>query len=426
MTIRIPRGTADILPGEVEKWHYIENKIRDLCRRFNYAEIRTPIFEHTELFQRGVGETTDIVEKEMYTFIDKGDRSITLRPEGTAAVVRAYVEHKLYADPKQPVKLYYIGPMFRYERPQAGRMRQFTQFGIEAIGSKDPLLDAEVIAMAMQFYAELGLTGLRLELNSVGCQNCRPKHREALVAFLEEVKEELGPEDRSRLERNPLRVLDSKDPKTQELTKNAPSILDYLCEDCRPHFEAVQRYLDELNIPYVINPRLVRGLDYYTQTAFEIMVEGIGAIGTICGGGRYNGLVAEIGGQDKPGIGFALSIERLLLALEKQGIELPVTDGLDCFVVTLGEAAKRQGFKLVHQWRKAGLKVEQDFLDRGLKGQLKSADRYQAKYAAIVGEDELAKGVVVLKNLATGEQQEYAYAEAEAFLLKQREQGVGV
>ncbi|MDQ0339534.1 histidyl-tRNA synthetase [Caldalkalibacillus uzonensis] len=426
MTIRIPRGTADILPGEVEKWHYVEAKIRDLCRRFNYAEIRTPIFEHTELFQRGVGETTDIVEKEMYTFVDKGERSITLRPEGTAAVVRSYVEHKLYADPKQPVKLFYVGPMFRYERPQAGRMRQFTQFGIEAIGSKDPLLDAEVIAMAMQFYAELGLTGLRLELNSVGCQTCRPKHREALVGFLQDVQDELGAEDRSRLERNPLRVLDSKDPKTRELTKDAPSILDYLCADCRPHFEAVQSYLDELGIPYVVNPRLVRGLDYYTQTAFEIMVEGIGAIGTICGGGRYNGLVAEIGGQDMPGIGFALSIERLLLALGTEGIELPIRDELDCFVVTLGETAKQKGLKLVQEWRQAGLKVDQDFLCRGLKGQLKAADRHKAKYAAIVGDNELAKGVVVLKNLATGDQQEYALAQAKAFLLKQNEQGVGL
>jgi histidyl-tRNA synthetase len=418
MTVHIPRGTVDVLPGEVEKWQYVERWARQLCHRFNYAEIRTPIFEHTELFERGVGEATDIVQKEMYTFLDKGKRSITLRPEGTAPVVRAYVENKLYAQASQPQKLYYIGPMFRYERPQAGRLRQFTQFGVEAIGSSDPMVDAEVISMAWQFYQELGLNDLRLELNSVGCSECRPRHREALVAFLKEREDQLPNEDRERLMRNPLRVLDSKDPTTQAITEDAPSILDYLCPACTQHFEAVRKYLDTLDIRYHINPRLVRGLDYYTQTAFEIMCEGFGAIGTICGGGRYNGLVAEIGGQDKPGIGFALSIERLLLALESQKIELPIERGLDCFVVTLGDEAKLHGFKLVQNWRRAGLKVEQDVLGRGLKGQLKAADRLQAKYVVILGEDELSRGVVMLKSMDNGEQREYSQEEAKQLMLQ--------
>lgn len=416
-TIKMPRGTADILPGEVELWHYIEEKARDICRRYNYAEIRTPIFEHTELFQRGVGETTDIVEKEMYTFIDKGERSITLRPEGTAAVVRSYVEHKMHGLPQQPVKLYYHGPMFRYERPQAGRMRQFTQFGIEAIGSKDPAIDAEVIALAMQFYKELGLTNLRLELNSVGCPECRPKHREALLAYLRQVEEQLGGEDRARLERNPMRVLDSKDPKTQALTKDAPSILDHLCEECAAHFNQVQTYLTDLGLTFIVNPRMVRGLDYYTQTAFEIMVDGIGAIGTICGGGRYNGLVAEIGGQDMPGIGFALSIERLLLALKAQEIELPISRTLDCYLVILGEQARRKSVSLIQEWRAAGLKVDTDYLNRNMKAQLRAADRLSATYVAILGENELAKDSVILKEMESGEQTELTYADALAKML---------
>ena len=417
MSIKMPRGTADILPGEVELWQYVEEKARDLCRRYNYSEIRTPIFEHTELFVRSVGDTTDVVEKEMYTFIDKGDRSITLRPEGTAGSVRSYVEHKMYGDPQQPTKLYYIGPMFRYERPQAGRMRQFTQFGVEAFGAKDPSIDAEVIALAMQIYTELGVKDTRLEINSVGCSKCRPVHREALINHLKDVRDQLGLEDQSRLERNPLRVLDSKDPKTQELTKEAPSILDYLCEDCAPHFEKLQSYLTEMNIPFHVNSRMVRGLDYYTQTAFEIMVEGIGAIGTVCGGGRYNGLVAQMGGQDMPGIGFALSIERLLLALKTQGIELPIEKNLDCYLVTLGEAAKEKSVALAQQWRAAGLKVDMDYLDRNMKPQMKSADRLAAKYVAILGDDELAKGVVMLKEMASGEQQEVPFEEAKQILL---------
>lgn len=423
MAFKGPRGTADILPGEVEIWQFVEQKARDLAHRFNFAEIRTPIFEHTEVFQRGVGETTDIVEKEMYTFMDKGERSITLRPEGTASTVRSYVEHKMYGYPQQPTKLYYIGPMFRYERPQAGRMRQFTQFGVEAIGAKDPSIDAEVIAMAMQFYTELGLRDLRLELNSVGCSTCRPKHREALIAHLKDNEDQLPAEDRSRLERNPLRVLDSKNPKTQELTKDAPSILEFLCTDCAPHFAEVQEYLQSMGIPFIVNPRMVRGLDYYTQTAFEIMVDGFGAIGTVCGGGRYNGLVHEFDGDEQPGIGFALSIERVILALQTQNVELPIKRNLDCYLVTLGEEAKGKGVPLVQEWRKAGLRVDQDYLDRNMKSQLKAADRLQASFVAILGSNELEKGIVVLKHMESGEQEELNYHDALAKILAYTQKG---
>lgn len=411
MAFQIPRGTADVLPGEVEIWQLVENVARDLCRRYNYAEIRTPIFEHTELFLRGVGETTDIVEKEMYTFKDKGDRSITLRPEGTAPVVRSYVENKMFGSPTQPTKLYYIGQMFRYERPQAGRMRQFTQFGIEAIGAKDPRIDAEVIALAMAFYAELGIKQLRLEINSVGCQACRPKHREALITFLKQFEQELPEEDRSRLERNPLRVLDSKNPKTQALTQGAPSIQDYLCDDCKTHFEQLQTHLTNIGVPFVVNPRMVRGLDYYTQTAFEIISEHIGAIGTVCGGGRYNGLVADIGGQDMPGIGFALSLERVILALQNQEINLNIQQQLDCYLVTLGEKAAEKGLALLQEWREAGLRVDTDYLDRKMKAQLKAADRLNAKKVAILGEDELEQGIIILKDMETGEQESYTFSE---------------
>lgn len=420
MAFNIPRGTADILPGQVELWQYIEAVAVHIGKRYNYAEIRTPIFEQTELFQRGVGETTDIVEKEMYTFQDKGDRSMTLRPEGTASVVRSYVENKMHGAPQQPVKLFYIGPMFRYERPQAGRTRQFTQFGIEAIGSKDPAIDAEVIALAMQFYKELGLKDLQLEINSVGCAQCRPKHRQALVEHLEGVKDQLGEEDRSRIDRNPLRVLDSKDPKTQELTQGAPSILDYLCADCQPHFEKVQDYLGHMHIDFQVNPRMVRGLDYYTQTAFEIKLKDMAANETICGGGRYNGLVQEIGGQDMPGIGFALSIERLMVALEKQNITLPIQRQIDCYLVSLGEKAKHKCVSIAQHMRASGLRVELDYLERGMKGQMKAANRLQAQYVIILGDEELAKNIVLLKEMSTGEQKELSAEEATRYILVQQ------
>ncbi|HZG79819.1 MAG TPA: histidine--tRNA ligase [Brevibacillus sp.] len=405
--IQIPRGTQDILPGTVELWHYVESKARDLCRRYNYQEIRTPLFENTELFIRGVGETTDVVEKEMYSVANpRSTDALTLRPEGTAGVVRSYVENKLYGSPNQPTKQYYLGPMFRHERPQAGRYRQFVQFGVEAIGSSDPAIDAEVISVAIRLYQELGLTGLSVELNSVGTLEDRARHREHLLAHLNAVRSELCEDCQSRIDRNPLRVLDCKNEKCRSLTKDAPSILDYLSEESTAHFEAVKNYLEALGISYYVNPRLVRGLDYYTLTAFEIKMAEIGAVETLCGGGRYNGLVADLGGDDMPGIGFALSIERLLLALEKQGIQLPTPGGIDCFVVVQTPEAKKVAFVLVDQLRQAGISAEQDYLDRKMKAQLKQADRLEARFTAIIGESELANGTVVVKEMATGEQRE--------------------
>jgi histidyl-tRNA synthetase len=404
--IKIPRGTADVLPEEAEIWQYIEAKARDICKRYNYLEIRTPIFEHTELFQRGVGETTDIVEKEMYTFSDRKNRSLTLRPEGTAAVVRSYVENKMHGWAQQPIKLYYIGPMFRYERPQAGRMRQFTQFGVEAIGSQDPAIDAEVIALAMRLYEELGLKGLHVELNSLGDQESREAYRQALMDHFRPVIQDFCPDCQSRLERNPLRILDCKTDAHREEMKNAPQILDYLNEESAIYFEKVKKHLDRLGIPYVVNPRLVRGLDYYTQTAFEIMEKGIGAVSTICGGGRYNGLVGQIGGIDAPGIGFAMSIERAILAMKTQNVPLPALPALDCYVIALGESAEELGFALLDQLRQQGLTADKDYTGKKMKAQMKAADRLKAKTAIIIGEDEVSRDVVILKDMNTGEQQE--------------------
>ncbi|WP_199617295.1 histidine--tRNA ligase [Paenibacillus alkalitolerans] len=405
MAFQKPKGTQDLLPGTVERWQFLESKAREVCRRFMYGEIRTPIFEATELFQRGVGETTDIVEKEMYTFEDKGGRSMTLRPEGTAGVVRAYVENKLYGDP-DITKLYYIGPMFRYEQPQAGRYRQFHQFGIEAFGSSDPGLDAEVIALGHQFYKEIGLQGFTLEINSVGTPAIRAAFREELLAFLAPKKDLLCKDCRSRMERNPLRVLDCK--VDQEHFAGAPSLLDHLDAECADHFDKVQSYLKEMNIPYDINPKLVRGLDYYTHTAFEFKAAGIGSIDTIGGGGRYNGLVSDVGGPEQTGVGFGLGLERVLLVLENQGAELPAATKPEVYFVALGEAAERRAVSLLNAVREKGIAAEKDYGGRKMKAQLKSADRLAAKYAAILGDDELLRGEIVLKNLATGEQEAVA------------------
>lgn len=396
-----PTGTQDILPGTVEKWQFIEQKARELCRRYNYHEIRTPIFEQTELFERGVGETTDIVEKEMYTFKDKGDRSMTLRPEGTAGVVRAYVQNKLYGEP-DVTKLYYIGPMFRYERPQAGRYRQFHQFGIEVFGSSDPAIDAEVITLGYSFYKELGLQGVKAEINSVGTPAVRAAYREQLLAFLTPMKESLCADCQSRMDRNPLRVLDCK--KDQDKFGGAPSILDSLDEECSVHFENVKSYLDAMGIEYEINPRLVRGLDYYTHTAFEFKAQGIGAIDTVGGGGRFNGLVGEIGGPDQPGIGFGIGLERIQLILEHQQVDLSGMQPLDVYLVALGEAAEREIVKIIYDLRSRGISAERDYLGRKMKAQMKSADRLQARYTAILGDDELARGEIAVKSMETGEQ----------------------
>lgn len=406
MAFQKPRGTVDIMPTESAMWRYLEKQIHNLCERYHYEEIRTPIFEHTELFRRGVGETTDIVEKEMYSFESLGGDPLTLRPEGTAPVVRAYVEHKLFGDPNQPVKLYYMGPMFRYERPQAGRQRQFHQFGVEAIGSHDPAVDAEIIALASQLFSELGIRGVTLELNSVGCSSCRPIHREKLIAYLTPYKDQLCKDCQSRLERNPMRILDCKEDRCKAITADAPSILDHLCDDCDHHFQQVKGYLDDLSIQYTVNPRLVRGLDYYTRTAFEFMEGTIGAKSTICGGGRYNRLVAEIGGPDQPGIGFGMGIERLLLALSSQQIELPVTRGLDVYVVAMGTDAQRKRVEIVQRLRQAGVRADCDYMDRKVKAQIKAADRLGATYVVIIGEEEMAKGTFQVKHLATGTQEE--------------------
>lgn len=411
MNFKIPRGTQDILPNESAKWQYIEQKAHDLCRRYNYKEIRTPIFEQTELFARGVGDTTDIVQKEMYTFTDRGGRSLTLRPEGTAAAVRSFVENKMYGLPDQPVKLYYVGPMFRYERPQSGRMRQFVQFGVEAMGSDDPAIDAEVIALVMDFYKELGLKNLKLIVNSLGDKESRTNHRQALINHFQPRIEEFCGDCQKRLEKNPLRILDCKQDRDHELMSTAPAILDYLNDESKDYFNNVQQFLTDMGIDFQVDATLVRGLDYYNNTAFEVMIdgEGFGAITTLCGGGRYNGLVEEIGGPTTPGIGFALSIERLLMALETQGVTLPVQEGLDAYLIVMGDEPKKLAPKLVHELRANGFTVDTDYLNKKMKGQLKAADRLGAAFAIIVGEDEIANGAAVIKTLATGQQETVAF-----------------
>jgi histidyl-tRNA synthetase len=408
MSINIPRGTQDILPGQVEKWQAIEEKAREICGKYLYHEIRTPIFEHTELFLRSVGETTDIVQKEMYTFTDRGDRSLTLRPEGTASTVRSYVENKMFGDAQQPVKLYYIGPMFRYERPQAGRFRQFVQFGVEALGSADPAIDAEVISLAMALYKDMGLNKLKLIVNSLGDKVSRDAHREAIVNHFKPRINEFCTDCRNRLEKNPLRILDCKQDRNHELMNSAPSILEYLNEYSRDYFEKLQNYLTAMDVPFEIDPNLVRGLDYYNHTAFEIMSvsEGFGAITTLCGGGRYNGLVEEMGGPETPGIGFALSIERFIAALEAEKVDMSLNDSIDCYLVSLGDTAKDYTVKLLHELRSNGFKAERDYLDRKVKAQFKAADRLQAKFIAVLGENELDSGIINLKNRVTGEQKE--------------------
>ncbi len=408
MAFQKPPGTQDILPGSVYAWQYVEQKARDLCRRFHFREIRTPIFEMTELFQRGVGETTDIVEKEMYTFTDRGDRSLTLRPEGTAGVVRSYVENKLYGEP-DIAKLFYMGPMFRYERAQAGRYRQFHQFGVEAIGSDDPALDAEVIALGWQFYHELGLSGITVEINSVGTPEIRAAFRSKLLAFLAPMRDRLCKDCQSRMERNPLRVLDCK--VDQDKFEGAPSILDSLDEACAQHFARVRECLDAMDIPYRVNPRLVRGLDYYTHTAFEYKAQGIGSIDTIGGGGRYNGLVAEVGGDDRPGVGLGIGIERTLLLLESQNALPEEGRGVDVYMIAFGERAEREMPGLIQRLRSGGLAVERDYQGRKPKALFKAADRLGARFTAILGNDELDCGEIGLKNMATGEQTQVPIAE---------------
>ncbi|RCW43793.1 MULTISPECIES: histidine--tRNA ligase [unclassified Halanaerobium] len=401
MQFNAPRGTKDILPPASLKWQYIEKVAREVFANYNYDEIRTPIFEYTELFQRGIGEVTDIVEKEMYTFEDKGGRSLTLRPEGTASVIRSFLENKIYGQ-AQPTKYYYIGPMFRYERPQSGRFRQFHQLGVEAIGSNDPALDAEIISLGMRFLSNFGLEDLSLHLNSVGCKYCRPKYIEILKDYLINNRELLCNDCKARIDRNPLRVLDCKNERCQSVIDDAPKIVDHLCRECYGHFSSVQAYLDILKINYYINPKLVRGLDYYTNTAFEIKDSHLGAQDTVFGGGRYNGLAEEIGGKKIPGIGFALGIERLLLSIKAQNIEIPIEKGIDLYITVIGENAKKEAFRLNDLLRNTGFKTEMDYLDRSVRSQMKSADRMNADYTIILGEDELENDSATIRNMKTG------------------------
>lgn len=425
MKFKVPRGTQDLLPTETWKWQRVEEIIREVCDVYRYKEIRTPIFEQTELFQRTVGDTTDIVQKEMYTFTDRGNRSLTLRPEGTASVVRSFIENKMFGYPDQPVKLYYSGPMFRYERQQAGRYRQFVQFGVEAIGSNDPAIDAEVIALAMDAYKRAGLSKLKLVINSLGDTACRTAHKEALIEHFSPHIETFCSDCKTRLEKNPLRILDCKVDSENPLIESAPSLADYLNEESTVYFDTVKAYLEDAGIEYEVDANLVRGLDYYNHTAFEIMStsEGFGAITTLCGGGRYNGLAEEIGGPAAPGIGFAMSIERLLLAMEAEGVSFDEESGLDVYVVTLGDRAKRVGAKLLSTIRSRGLRADMDYTNRSMKAQMKSADRLAADYVIVIGDDEVEEDVVMLRNMANRQQDKVTTADVVEKILQEVKEG---
>lgn len=416
--INIPRGTQDILPKDSYKWQYIENKLHELMKIYNYKEIRTPIFESTDLFSRGVGDSTDVVQKEMYTFKDKGDRSLTLRPEGTASVVRSFIENKMQGNANQPVKLYYTGPMFRHERKQKGRYRQFVQFGVEAIGSENPAIDVEIIAMLVHIYQSFGLKNLKLVINSIGDAESRADYSKALQEHFEPVIDTFCQDCQNRLYTNPMRILDCKVDRDKEAVKNAPKITEYLNDYSKSYFEEVKTLLDEIGIEYEIDSNLVRGLDYYTHTAFEVMsnAEGFGAITTLCGGGRYNGLLELLDGPKETGIGFALSIERLLLALEAEGIEIEQEDSIDLFIATMGEQADHYSVELLNKLRLAGISCDKDYLSRKLKGQMKQADRLNATYTIVIGEDELQKEQVEVKNMKTGESEPVAFSELENYL----------
>ena len=402
MKLQKPKGTQDILPQESAKWQYVEGFARETFKKYNYAEIRTPIFEHYEVISRSVGDTTDIVTKEMYDFYDKGDRHITLRPEGTAPVVRSYVENKLFApEVQKPSKVYYIGPMFRYERPQAGRLRQFHQIGVECFGSSNPATDVETIAMADQFFKEIGIENVVLHLNTLGSTASRVAYRQALIDYLLPMKDQLSKDSQRRLEENPLRVLDSKEKEDKQAVENAPSILDYLDEESQAHFDAVRAMLDGLGIDYVIDTNMVRGLDYYNHTIFEFVTEVDGNELTVCAGGRYDGLVEYFGGPATPGFGFGMGLERLLLILDKQGVELPVETSLDVYIAVLGSEAEVAALELVQALRRQGFIAERDYLGRKLKAQFKSADVFGAKTIIALGGSEVESGQITVKNNQT-------------------------
>lgn len=403
MQIKAPRGTYDILPADSYKWQVIEKIMRETAENFGYQEIRIPIFEHTELFERGVGETTDIVSKEMYTFTDKGDRSLTLRPEGTASCVRTLIEHKLFGG-LMPIKWYYTGPMFRYDRPQAGRYRQFHQFGIEAFGSNSPFLDAEVIMLMVEILKRLGLNDYELHINSVGCPVCREVYRKKLVKYITPVKEQLCADCQVRYRQNPLRVLDCKIKTCHDAITGCPSIKDNLCSDCQAHYTQVKETLQDNGITYIHDDNLVRGLDYYTNTAFEIHIPGIGAQSAVGGGGRYNGLVKECGGPDLPGIGFALGMERLLLAIDTLTSSVNKPNAIDVFVVAMDNAWEPHAIRLLQKMRQAGIKAEKDYNGRSSKAQMKYADKLGAQLVVLIGEEEINQGYFTVRNMKTREQ----------------------
>lgn len=401
------KGTKDILPGEIYKTQYIESTALDVAERFGFKEIRTPVFEHTELFQRGVGDTTDVVQKEMYTFDDKGGRSITLRPEGTAGAARSFLENGL-CNETLPQKVCYLTSCYRYEKPQAGRLREFHQFGVECFGAQSPLADAEIISLANTFFKELGVKDLTLEINSIGCPTCRAEYHKALKTYFEGRKDELCDTCKDRLERNPMRILDCKSPVCSEIAKDAPVVLDYLCDECREHFEKVKSYLNAQNIAFKVNPRIVRGLDYYTKTVFEFISESIGAQGTVCGGGRYDGLIEELGGQKTPSLGFGLGIERLMLLMEAQGCEFPKESMPDLFIAALGEKAQLKAVEIANDMREEGFTCLYDVNGRGLRAQMKYANKLGAKYTIVLGDDEVESGIAKLKNMESGEETEIA------------------
>ncbi|MCI6253693.1 histidine--tRNA ligase [Eubacterium coprostanoligenes] len=397
------KGTKDVLPSEVYKNQYIESTCLTVAENFGYKEMRTPVFEHTELFQRGVGDTTDVVQKEMYTFDDKGGRSITLRPEGTAGAARSFLENGL-SNEALPQKICYLTSCYRYEKPQAGRLREFHQFGIECFGATSPLADAEMIALAKQIFDELGVKDLHLELNSIGCPTCRAEYHKALKEYFASRVDELCDTCRDRLDRNPMRILDCKSPVCSEIAKDAPVVLDYLCDECKEHFEKTKSYLDAMNIEYIVNPQIVRGLDYYTKTVFEFVADSIGAQGTVCGGGRYDGLIEELGGQHTPSLGFGMGLERLQLVMEAQGCEFPEPSRPDLFIVAMGDKATLKAVEIAKDMRDEGYSVVYDLNGRSLRAQMKYADKISAKYNVVIGDNEVDTKSAVLKDMATGEQ----------------------
>lgn len=411
MAIQAPKGTKDVLPGDVYKWRYLENKFKSVSASYGYREIRTPVFEHTELFERGVGETTDVVQKEMYTFSDKAGRSITLKPEGTSPAVRAFVENSLYNE-AQPTKIYYFTPVLRYENVQKGRLREHHQFGVEVFGAQEASVDAEVISLAMRVYKELGVEGITLNINSIGCPNCRKKYNEALKAFLRNNLGSLCETCQTRFDRNPMRILDCKDEHCKRIVKDAPVILDYLCNECNEHFESLKKYLSILETEFNIDPRIVRGLDYYSKTVFEIIDKNI----TICGGGRYDYLIEEIDGPSMPAMGFGMGIERTLLTLEEHGIEIPKETYIELYVGAIGSNAKLETLKFVNMLREKGLKCECDHMNRKVKAEMKYANKIGAKFSVILGDDELKSGIAKLKRMTDGEQFEVNLSDLDAIL----------